>query len=89
MTKATDGVRTYAYNHLLTGDVECYAHEGGLFVLFDAGKNINVTIDPIGMSDNEIERAMLAGDAVLARTEPAPINRKARRASGAKARTVN
>lgn len=89
MTRVTDGVRTYQFDHLLTGDVEVWAHEGGLFVLFDAGKNVQVTIDPIGMSDDEIERAMLAGDAVLARTEPAPINRKARRASGAKARTVN
>lgn len=87
--KATDGVRVYDYDHLLTGDVECYAPEGGLFVLYDAGKNIHVTIDPIGMTPDEIQRAMAAGDAVLARTEAAPINRKARRAAQAKQRVVN
>lgn len=86
--KATDGARTYEFDHLLTGDVECYAHDGGLLVLYSPTKNVNVTIDPIGMTPVECSRAMMAGDTMLARAEvapPEPVNRKQRRAK----RTVN
>jgi hypothetical protein len=81
MTAVTDGARVYSYNHLLTGDVELYAHEGGLFVLWDAGKRKQVAIDPIGMTPDEIERAIVACNTVLARADPAPVNRHDRRAA--------
>jgi len=74
----TDGARVYLYDHLLTGDVECYAHDGGLLVLNDAGKGVSVTIDPIGMTDDEIERELIVGNTVLARADPI-INRHERR----------
>lgn len=80
MTKATDGQRVYDWNHLLTGDVECYAHEGGVFVLYSHQKNKSVTIDPIGMAPDEVTRAVSAGDTILAREEIGPVNRKQRRA---------
>lgn len=89
MTQITDGARTYAYDHLLTGDVEVYAHDGGLFVLYSPGKNVYIAIDPIGMKADEIDRAMMAGDTVLARTDPAPVNRHDRRAASAKARAMH
>ena len=85
MTKATDGYLTLDYQHLLSGDTTCYAHDGGLFVLFSKQKNQSVTIDPIGMDPAEVSRAMMAGDTILARAVAAPVNRKQRRAA-AKAR---
>lgn len=80
MTSVTDGARVYSYNHLLTGDVEMYAHEGGLFILYSHEKRKQVAIDPIGMSAGEIERAVAAGDTLLARTDVSPVNRAQRRA---------
>ena len=65
-----EGYRTYQFDHCLTGDVECFAHEGGLFTLYDAGKGVSVSIDPIGMTAEELDRAMVAGNTVLARAEP-------------------
>lgn len=79
MSLVTDGVHIYDYNHLLSGDVECYAHEGGLFVLYDAGKGVSVSIDPIGMTVDEIERAMVAANTVLARANPMIDNRHEQR----------
>lgn len=80
MTAVTDGERVYAWNHLLTGDTEVYAHEGGIFVLWSDEKRKQVAIDPIGMTADEIDRAMIAANTVLARAEPAPVNRAQRRA---------
>lgn len=77
----TDGARVYEFQWLLTGDTEMYAHESGLWYLWSPGKRQNVGIDPIGMTREEQLRAITAGDTILARAEPAPVNRKARRAS--------
>jgi hypothetical protein len=60
MTNVQAGTRVYGWDHLLTGDVECFAHEGGLFVLWSDDKRKQVAIDPIGMTESEIERAMVA-----------------------------
>ena len=79
--KATAGTRCYDFNYLLTGDHELYAHENGIFVLYSHDKNRNVAIDPIGMTRDEVERAVMACDTMLARAEPAPVNRHERRAA--------
>lgn len=88
MTKATDGVLTHEFDHLLSDDVACYAHDGGLLVLYSPTKNVNIGIDPIGMTPIELTRAMMAGDTMLSRADvadPEPVNRKQRRAK----RTIN
>lgn len=77
MTLATDGERVYQFNEWLTGDRELFAHEGGLFVVYDHGKNAHLTIDLIGMTADEIARAVAVADTILAR---APVNREQRRA---------
>lgn len=80
MTTVTDGARVYDFNHLLTGDVEIYAHSGGLLVLWSDGKRKQVAIEPVGMTVDEIERAVIAADTIIARADPAPVNRAQRRA---------
>lgn len=80
MTSVTDGVRCYDWNHLLTGDVELYAHDGGILVLWDEGKRKQIAIEAVGMTANELERAIVACNTVLEREEEAPVNRAARRA---------
>lgn len=76
----TEGARVYDYNHLLTGDVEIYAHDGGVFVLYSHEKRKHVSLDPIGMTPGEIERAVTVCNTLLAREDPAPANRHERRA---------
>jgi hypothetical protein len=76
-----DGTRVYSYDHMLTDDTELYAFEGGLLVLYSPGKDKHVGIDPTGMTLGELDRAITAGDTLLARTERAPVNRHARRAA--------
>lgn len=77
MIIATDGARVYQFDHCLTGEREMFAHDGGLFVVYDHGKEQSVTIDPIGMTADKVARAVAAADTVLAR---APVNRAQRRA---------
>lgn len=81
MVSVQDGTRCYDWNHCLTGDVECFAHEGGLFVLWSDEKRKQVAIDPIGMTADEIERAMVAANTIIARADPAPRNRHERRSA--------
>lgn len=87
MTKVTDGVRVYDYNHLLTGDTEAYAHEGGLFALYSREKGTNVQINAIGMTAEEIERAIDLANTLLERGPISPVNRQQRRAAQSQART--
>lgn len=75
----TEGLRTYAFDHLLSGETECFVHEQGLFTLYHAGKNVSLTIDPIGMTADELSRAIIAGNTVIERAEAMP-NRHDRRA---------
>jgi hypothetical protein len=77
MTLATEGNRVYQFDHCLTGEREMFAHEGGLFVVYDHGKEQSVSIDPIGMTADEVARAVTVADTILAR---APVNRLQRRA---------
>jgi hypothetical protein len=77
LTLATEGQRVYEFDHLMTGERELFAHEDATFVMYDHGKDMSITIDPIGMTKGEIERAVSAADTVLAR---APVNRAQRRA---------
>jgi hypothetical protein len=83
-----DGVRVYKYQWLLTLDHELYAFEGGLFTVWSPAKASHVDIDPIGMSPQEVIRAIEAADAVLARAEPA-LNRRQRRAAAKGDRSLN
>lgn len=76
----TDGHRVYEFAWLLSPGIEMYAHEGGVFYLWSPAKESSVGIDPIGMTRKELLRAISAGDAMLANAEPAPVNRKQRRA---------
>lgn len=75
MTEVTDGVKVGTY--VLPQHIELYAHEGGTLHLWDTKRKATVGIDPLGMSDAEIERALSAGVEILMR---APKNRKQRRA---------
>lgn len=77
VTLATEGARVYEFDHLLTGDRECFAHDGGVFVVYDHGNDASITIEVVGMTKDEIERAMSVADTLLARQ---PVNRAQRRA---------
>ena len=76
MTLITDGNRVYEYDWLLTGERELFAHENGLFVVYDHGRNASISIDPIGMTPDEIQRAISAADQMLTNH---PVNRAQRR----------
>jgi hypothetical protein len=71
----TDGIRVLDY--LLPPNVELYRHEDGLLHLWLIETKMSVGIDPKGMSEGELERAISAGTEVLLRQ---PINRQQRRA---------
>jgi hypothetical protein len=77
MTLATEGQRVYEYDHLLSGERELFAHEGGLFVVYDHGRDAHVSIEVVGMTKGEIARAIAVADTVMSR---APVNRGERRA---------
>lgn len=71
----TDGQKVEMY--VLPDHIALYAHEGGILVLWDGKKKAHIGIDPLGMTDEEIERALSVGVEMLMR---APANRKQRRA---------
>ena len=56
------------------------SHGGTLWSLNDPDKNLRVDIDFAGMDQEEIERAIEAAGKLLDNAEPAPRNRKQRRA---------
>lgn len=89
MTLITDLPRVYGFNHLLTGDMELYAHDGGLFVIYSHEKNQHLTIDPIGMTAEEIERSIILANKMLAVADPPPVNRHERRKSDVEKRAMN
>jgi len=57
--------------------VEVYAFDGGVLTLWHTLKQASVSIDPIGMTGDELDRAISAGITILDRQ---PVNRKQRRA---------
>lgn len=75
----TELTRVTRWQWLLSEDHQMYAHNDGYFIVWSPSKNSQVTIDPIGMTEGEIIRAISAADQVLIRQDP-PRNRKQRRA---------
>lgn len=72
----SEGVRVYTF--ATPEPIEVYAFEGGTIAVHHSVKNQSVSIDPIGMTEDEVERSVSLASTLL---ERAAVNRAQRRAA--------